>query len=246
MSWSSTGPGSAGATQHPADTRSYTPPTTCTEPCTEPCTAPPYVVAGHSIGGYIARLFAADHPEDVAGVVLIDSSHHDQFHWFPHYPRRMASIYLRERVRPYGLVRLANDLNLTDAVERKASSRVPGVWTKHMAGMMLNDRHRRADIRELLDWPRLAADTGRRAPSLGDIPLTVVTSSELSSDYVTPRQIARRRADYRIWSQLQAELATLSKDSRHIVAENAGHFVHRHDPELVASAILDLVRRARQ
>ncbi len=32
----------------------------------------PYVLAAHSYGGLIARLYAADHPDDVAGVVLVD------------------------------------------------------------------------------------------------------------------------------------------------------------------------------
>jgi pimeloyl-ACP methyl ester carboxylesterase len=35
---------------------------------------PPLVLVGHSFGGLVARLFAARHPEDVAGVVLIDPS----------------------------------------------------------------------------------------------------------------------------------------------------------------------------
>ena len=38
---------------------------------------PPYVVAGASLGGMNAQLFAARHPEEVAGVVLVDSLHPD-------------------------------------------------------------------------------------------------------------------------------------------------------------------------
>ena len=39
---------------------------------------PPYVLAGHSIGGWYLRLFTARYPDEVAGVVFIDSSHPDQ------------------------------------------------------------------------------------------------------------------------------------------------------------------------
>ncbi|MEQ6353535.1 alpha/beta hydrolase [Lysinibacillus sp. M3] len=39
---------------------------------------PPYVLIGHSIGGLNVRLFASKYPEEVAGVVLLDSSHEDQ------------------------------------------------------------------------------------------------------------------------------------------------------------------------
>lgn len=39
---------------------------------------PPYVLVGHSFGGMVVRLFAAAYPEDVAGVVLEDSSQEDE------------------------------------------------------------------------------------------------------------------------------------------------------------------------
>jgi pimeloyl-ACP methyl ester carboxylesterase len=34
--------------------------------------APPYVLVGHSFGGVSVRLFAADYPAEVAGIVLVD------------------------------------------------------------------------------------------------------------------------------------------------------------------------------
>jgi pimeloyl-ACP methyl ester carboxylesterase len=37
----------------------------------------PYVLVGHSFGGMNVRLYAAQHPEEVAGVVLVDSLHPD-------------------------------------------------------------------------------------------------------------------------------------------------------------------------
>jgi pimeloyl-ACP methyl ester carboxylesterase len=38
----------------------------------------PVVLVGHSYGGLIAWMAAVEHPDDVAGVVLIDASHPDQ------------------------------------------------------------------------------------------------------------------------------------------------------------------------
>ena len=39
---------------------------------------PPYVMAGHSWGGPLVRLYATRYPSEVAGLVLIDSSHEEQ------------------------------------------------------------------------------------------------------------------------------------------------------------------------
>jgi pimeloyl-ACP methyl ester carboxylesterase len=39
---------------------------------------PPYVLVPHSVGGWAARVFTATYPDEVAGIVFIDSSHPDQ------------------------------------------------------------------------------------------------------------------------------------------------------------------------
>lgn len=40
--------------------------------------SPPFILVGHSFGGMLVRLFASQHPEDVAGMVLVDSTHEDR------------------------------------------------------------------------------------------------------------------------------------------------------------------------
>lgn len=40
---------------------------------------PPYVLVGHSLGGLYMQLFARKYPSDVAGLVLVDSTHPTQF-----------------------------------------------------------------------------------------------------------------------------------------------------------------------
>jgi pimeloyl-ACP methyl ester carboxylesterase len=39
---------------------------------------PPYVLVGHSLGGLITQACAADHQQDIAGLVLVDAPHPDQ------------------------------------------------------------------------------------------------------------------------------------------------------------------------
>ena len=39
----------------------------------------PYILVGNSLGGFNARIFAHKYPDEVAGLVLVDSMHQDQF-----------------------------------------------------------------------------------------------------------------------------------------------------------------------
>jgi pimeloyl-ACP methyl ester carboxylesterase len=41
--------------------------------------SPPYILVGHSIGGFTVRVYASKYPSEVAGVVLVDSSIPDQW-----------------------------------------------------------------------------------------------------------------------------------------------------------------------
>lgn len=52
----------------------------------------PFVLVGHSMGGLVVRGYAAEHPEQVAGIVLVDSSHPDQWkRWLAALPPETSS-----------------------------------------------------------------------------------------------------------------------------------------------------------
>ena len=44
---------------------------------------PPYVIVGHSLGGYNVRVYASLYGSDIVGMVLVDASHPDQENRFP-------------------------------------------------------------------------------------------------------------------------------------------------------------------
>jgi pimeloyl-ACP methyl ester carboxylesterase len=199
---------------------------------------PPYVIAGHSMGGLVARVFGSLYPAEVAGMALIDASH-------PRQRTRLPAVSVQDRpggklaevaldfARPLGLRRLRRSL---------ARSQADG------AGLAadLSSRGRRASAKELLAFDRVCREAGTIAGSLGDLPLTVVTSSaRLPGQPETSRPQQARNRFYPPWAALQAENAALSADSVHIVAPSAGHHVQRDDPELVITALSDLVQRVR-
>lgn len=200
--------------------------------------APPFVLVGHSMGGLVARVFAWIYPAEVAGMALIDASH-------PQQSARLPTVQMEDRpggklaavaldfTRPLGLRRLKRSL-----ARPRAGHAGPAV--------NLSSRGRRASAKELLAFDRICREAGLITGSLGDVPLTVITSSE--RDPRLPETSRRQRARsrfYQGWAVLQSENAALSADSVHIVAPSAGHHVQRDDPELVVTALADLVQRAR-
>jgi pimeloyl-ACP methyl ester carboxylesterase len=213
---------------------------------------PPYVLVGHSVGGLHVRLYAAYHPEQVAGLVLVDSSHPDQVHrlrrrcggWRLSRPRYWLQV-AKVAVRPLGLARLRGSLRAryghgADTADPQQS--IPPEPTEAAAAIGSSARQRRADVREMLAFSSVAAEVARVVAgtpgSLGWLPLTVVTRGAKDP----PPWPACAEA---VWQELQAELALLSARGTHLHAESGDHFVHRSDPDLVVRAIADLVDQVR-
>jgi pimeloyl-ACP methyl ester carboxylesterase len=73
--------------------------------------AGPYVLVGHSTGGAYVRTFAARYPDEVAGMVLLDSQPNDAFTALPDYPGFYSTTHtvlaLLPSVARLGIFRLA-------------------------------------------------------------------------------------------------------------------------------------------
>jgi len=74
---------------------------------------PPYVLVGHSLGGMNARLYASKYPNDVVGMVLVDSAHEDE-------NDRMLAVLppeIKQRAKPEDMViRTAEDIDFNRSV----------------------------------------------------------------------------------------------------------------------------------
>lgn len=101
---------------------------------------------------------------------------------------------------------------------------------------------RGADPRsEILEWRafRKATFTRPALPpgGLGDRPLIVLTCAACHA--TVPPEL------YRAWHRLHQDLARLSANSRHLVSESRSHYLNKDDPDLVVSAIRDVIRGVR-
>jgi pimeloyl-ACP methyl ester carboxylesterase len=192
---------------------------------------PPYVLAGHSIGGFVVRAFVKMYPDEVAGLALIDSSHPEQRKRLPKiqwrdYPGGMLASIAYMWMHPLGLRRLSRDLGLRDTKD------------------MLRARQRRGDAKEMLAYKEMCRETATLAGNLGDLPLAILTSARIDPNF-SPRWQRRRDRFYTVWTVMQNEMATLSTNSTHVVAEHGGHHLNHDNPELVANVLGSLVKRVR-
>ena len=195
--------------------------------------APPYILVGHSMGGFDARLYASLYRNEVAGMVLVDASHPDQENRFPPELKNMEGSWVREAeflkyTMPFGIPRLLG-LCDEDPVQRAAECNF------HTAA---------ESVAELKSFPESAAQTAASG-SLGDLPLVVLShdpdkpSSDLPADVATPVNDA--------WEKMQKELSQLSTRGTQVVAKNSSHYIQTDRPDVVIDAVrgvLDQVRAA--
>ena len=193
--------------------------------------AGPYVLVGHSLGGPIIRQFAAAHPQEVVGMVLVDSAHEAQVEHFPE-PIRNAQASMS---RPMRLMKLAAGAGILALRPSILAVPLPGDAAVTAQALMASGSNH---ITTLLDETDAAAqgDTPP-VPTLGDIPLVVIRHGR--SDVPTRGAVTHEVVEEyeATWVRLQTELAALSPQAKLLVAEQSGHDIHLEQPELVIDAI---------
>ncbi|NTU84646.1 MAG: alpha/beta hydrolase [Chloroflexales bacterium] len=197
----------------------------------------PYVLVGHSLGGPIVRQFALAHPQDVAGMVLVDSSTEQQSARFPE-AYRAAMAGMPRMLRLASLAADAGLLALFPGVVPQSTQLPPDAAATIQALAISSGKMLRATRAELMD---AEADPTPRPATLGGMPLVVLRRDP--NAVPVPSQIAPEVAQqFEVtWAQMQEELAALSPRGRVILAEGSGHGVMLDRPDLVIRAIRDVL-----
>jgi pimeloyl-ACP methyl ester carboxylesterase len=196
----------------------------------------PYVAVGSSLGGPYALAFAGLYPDEVAGVVLVDSSHPDQWERFPARVMRFMRVY--DRVARalhvparFGLLRL---FDVSKKVWVEPGNRLTPEAQAHFGMFYASPGHWRATRDEVSLWYESMAQV-RAVWNLGDRPLAVLTAP------VFPVRAEAR--EYHL--QMQRELAVLSRNATHRFLEGASHVATMTDPEVareVVEGVHEIVR----
>jgi len=192
----------------------------------------PYILVGHSMGGFDVRLYASLYRSEVAGMVLVDSSHPEQQKRLPPALNDMDASWLREQefmafTMPFGIPRLMGFCG-PDAEVRAAEC---------------NFHNGREGVAESKAISASAAQAAKAGP-LGDMPLTVISEDPNNSQPDLPEDLVKPASD--AWQQMQDELAHLSTRGTHMIAKNSGHFIQFDRPDVVIEAVRKVVNQARQ
>ena len=192
----------------------------------------PYVLVGHSLGGPLSMVFANLFPQDTKGMVLVDSSHPNQFDRFsPELQEAMGGF------PPPALVRFAAATGLLRLATPSLSDGFPDEI--HVAFEYF-PQSTPGILAEYAVLKRLLGDA-QEITTFDDLPLIVLTAGKPPEELpptMTPDLVDEKS---RVWSELQAELTALSTNGERRVIDDAEHYIQHDNPDAVISAIRDVV-----
>ncbi|MFC4307943.1 alpha/beta fold hydrolase [Steroidobacter flavus] len=207
--------------------------------------SPPYVLAGHSLGGLLILAYTRRYPDEVAGLVFLDSSHPQQKARLPDYERNerwgkrmLTALSIGAHLGLTGLLTSSSD---------EPSSGEPPADVRAAFEYFGGDPRMYSTGRAELD--RFDADTADAAlvDSLGDRPVVVITAGKLRK-HSNPKELADAEAYVKIFSELHAQYAALSSRGRQVILPNAGHMSLVYDKsnaDDVVRNILEVVQEVR-
>ena len=217
--------------------------------------APPYVLVGWSMGGLIMRLFAFRYPEEVVGMVMVDTStEYMARRWYeavgkPQFAktrREERAQWRRAMMRAERLARAGALVPGTpeyDAFVGPPDPNVTAAVNAAQQAQLTSPAHYRAMRSEQAHLATTSSQevAAARQP-LGDMPLIVLMASRsaLSGELLESEVEAWRSVKL----AMHDEIAALStRGERRSV--DAGHAIQREKPELVIAAIEEVLAMTR-
>jgi len=216
----------------------------------------PYVLVGHSFGGLVMRLFAAQHNDEVAALILIEPAIPEQ--WSVPGPEERALLARGERLCSYGATAARLGLaRIVAVLVRVGALGVARAIVKLVSrgGLQRQDegilapiwklpREARAVLRYMWTEPKFFEALGSQIRAMCESSIDVMHVAETHAINYPLIVITAATADQ---PRLRADaaLANSSAQGRHILAYNSGHWIPLDAPQVVIDTISDVIREAR-
>ncbi|MFN8379181.1 MAG: alpha/beta hydrolase [Anaerolineae bacterium] len=222
--------------------------------------ASPYILVGHSNGGLRVRLYAAEYPGEVVGIVLVDPTMtqtvDEELALLPVETRERILALVAElgqsteistpdqnpgmqalaALAPFGAMRLMGGglLELSNSLPSDAVEpyRAVAMRTSYLPSILAESRQIQASIQEVRD----------QSVNLGDLPLVVLLNA------AAPPSSTASEAEQEL-QQLTAPLvqaagealAALSSRGQLILVEGSGHYIQVDQPDTVIQSIQQVI-----
>lgn len=216
---------------------------------------PPYILVGHGSGGLNVQLYATSYPEEVLGLVLVDSLHANQEPSLPPYTiEDLASLGFDvtkvEFCTPSGadffLQYMFMNASLSFLPQAQEIQKIHFAFIgsgKYPEAL----REERDALQEGLQQLK-NIDRSR----IKNVPCIVISSSgeegahEIFSQFLqkSPAVCEKLAARKMAWDFLQRDLVAQYNNSHHLIADKSCRSIHCSQPELIVQAVRDLVEKS--
>ncbi|WP_442591413.1 alpha/beta hydrolase [Pedobacter sp. AW31-3R] len=197
----------------------------------------PYILVGHSFGGTLARFFVNKYPEDIGGVILVDSQCPDDERYLSPELCKMVNQGL-----PSGFLKFANTFGLArmmfkgmfpnDKSFEHQNSIMPALLFKS-ADAVLEEQEEMSSIKK----------EASKIKSFGNIPLLVLTAADEKRFDGTIKEKKFKNEMLSAWNKMQKDFLLLSTDSKQITVPNSGHYINQEQPKIIEDAINEMVSK---
>jgi pimeloyl-ACP methyl ester carboxylesterase len=208
---------------------------------------PPYVMVGHSFGGLLMRMYAHAYPNEVVGLVLVDSYHYTQMERYPRVhgqgnPMLLLALRTLDLTIRSGIPTLQPSLLPALDLE-KLPSETLATYRDLLAADPKSVRAAQAELNALPASSQQEKAAGIR--SLGNIPLVVLSHAYLEARPLDPIG-EKHHGEYEVfWRADQGRLASLSPQGRLVIASASGHYIQLDEPDLVIRAVENVLGEIR-
>jgi pimeloyl-ACP methyl ester carboxylesterase len=194
---------------------------------------PPYLLVGHSFGGFIVRVFNGKYASEVAALVLVDATQEDQYRLLPRAWRDLGKAMRRRARRQAFWAPLYIDLGLARLQLRLEGGEAPP--------LLLQSKYLKARASEFENI-EVSAEETRTADHIANKPLVVLTAGRTIDAGLKAALNQQDQAAYQeIWvNDLQRRLARLSSRGRSVLVADSGHDMPTDRPDAIVSAVQEL------
>lgn len=206
----------------------------------------PYILVGHSLGGLNVQLYATKYPHEVAGLILVDSSHHDQMEKLPAEPAKsfVFKILTHGKVLRFlsmiGFMRLLSNLTIKN---KFLPENLRSIDIAKNTSTSCHD----TILLENENFSQSCKQVKSAIKHFGKLPIRVIAAAKqkLIEELTWSYPSGYINQFINVHAALTQDHVQKSINSKLIVSKCSGHGIPYEDPQIIIDAIEEMVMQYR-